>query len=179
MRVGDDPDYTKVHDFGVAKLMEGAVGKSDESMLSLTAVGTVFGTPEFMSPEQACGQALDARSDLYSLAATMFAMLTGRGMYAARSPIEWLTAPAAQPAPHLADGLPALAMEKHLDGALQRCLAKRKDDRPQTAEEMARMLDAIATGGTPTAPGKSVAISNAVTPAFSPSTFVETLIDPP
>ena len=80
MRVGDDPDFAKVLDFGVAKLMDGAASSS-QSQLALTQAGMVFGTPEFMSPEQACGQPLDGRSDLYSLAATMFAMLTGCGMY--------------------------------------------------------------------------------------------------
>src|SRR4029078_10639518 len=79
MRVGADPDYTKVLDFGVAKLMEGAA-RSDQSALALTQMGMVFGTPEFMSPEQACGQPLDGRSDLYSLAATLFAMMTGCGL---------------------------------------------------------------------------------------------------
>jgi len=76
MRVGNDPDYTKILDFGVAKLMQGAAG--DASQLALTAAGMVFGTPEFMSPEQACGQVLDGRSDLYSLAATMYQLLTGQ-----------------------------------------------------------------------------------------------------
>src|SRR5687767_6213663 len=99
MRVGTDPDYTKVLDFGVAKLMEGAA--HDPSQLALTQVGMVFGTPEFMSPEQACGHPLDGRSDLYSLAATMFAMLTGQGLFDANSAIEWLTHHARTPAPSI------------------------------------------------------------------------------
>jgi serine/threonine protein kinase len=139
MRVGDDPDYAKVLDFGVAKLMAGSA-LSSHSQLALTQAGMVFGTPEFMSPEQACGQELDGRSDLYSLAATMFAMLTGCGLYVAKSPIEWLTNHARTPPPHLRDGLPDLARFVELDKLLQRCLAKHKTERPATAEEMSRLL---------------------------------------
>jgi serine/threonine protein kinase len=142
MRVGDDPDYAKVLDFGVAKLMAGWE-QSEKSQLALTQAGMVFGTPEFMSPEQACGLPLDGRSDLYSLAATMFAMLTGCGMYVAKSPIEWLTHHARTPPPHLGDGNPELARFDELDALLQRCLAKHREQRPETADEMVRMLDAV------------------------------------
>ncbi|MBV8755918.1 MAG: protein kinase [Deltaproteobacteria bacterium] len=131
MRVGDDPDYCKVLDFGVAKLL-------DPGMASITQAGMVFGTPEFMSPEQACGQPLDGRSDLYALAATMFAMLTGRGMYHAGTPIEWLMAHARQPAPHLPDGF-----SPELDAVLQQCFAKHKEQRPATADAMIALLDQL------------------------------------
>jgi serine/threonine-protein kinase len=142
MRVDDDPDFAKVLDFGVAKLMEGHA-RSSRSALALTQAGMVFGTPEFMSPEQACGQPLDGRSDLYSLAATMFAMLTGCGMYPAKSIIEWLTAHARDPAPHLADALPQLAAYPELDRVLQRCLAKNRNDRPRDAAELTALLDEL------------------------------------
>jgi serine/threonine-protein kinase len=145
MRQGDDADYTKVLDFGVAKLMEGAA-TTDRSALAITQAGMVFGTPEFMSPEQACGQSLDGRSDLYSLAVTMFAMLTGCGMFRASSAIEWMTHHVRTPPPHLWDGLPALAPYTALDEALRRCLAKRAADRPQTADEMRALLDSVGTG---------------------------------
>jgi serine/threonine-protein kinase len=139
----------------------------------------VFGTPEFMSPEQACGQSLDPRSDLYSLAATMFAMVTGCGMYEAKSPIEWLTAHARTPPPHLADGLPALARFTALDQALQRCLAKRREDRPASADEMIALLASIE----PTlADGAPVAIDLDATSTargahlrVSPSSYIEAL----
>jgi serine/threonine protein kinase len=142
MRVGDDADYAKLLDFGVAKLMEGAA-QSERSKLSITQQGMVFGTPEFMSPEQACGQALDPRSDLYSLAATMFGMLTGCGMYQASTPLEWLLAHARKPPPHLADGLADLARYSELDALLQRCFAKHRDQRPQTADELDQLLAAL------------------------------------
>jgi len=172
MRVGNDPDYVKMLDFGVAKLMEGAA-RSTKSALSITQAGMVFGTPEFMSPEQACGQALDGRSDLYSLAATMFAMLTGCGMYRANSVIEWLTHHARTPPPHLAEGAPALAQYTELDQVLQTCLAKSRDARPQTADEMIRMLAAVEhTLKTPEHRLPAQARS-----AFSPSSYVEA-IDP-
>src|SRR5205085_6166909 len=108
MRQGNDPDYTKLLDFGVAKLMEGAA-KSTQSQLALTQAGTVFGTPEFMSPEQACGHLLDGRSDLYSLAATMFATLTGCGMFEAANAIEWLTHHVRTPPPPIAMVRPELS----------------------------------------------------------------------
>ncbi|HLL21815.1 MAG TPA: serine/threonine-protein kinase, partial [Kofleriaceae bacterium] len=139
MRVGSDPDYTKVLDFGVAKLMQGAAA-SDRSQLALTQAGTVFGTPEFMSPEQACGHALDGRSDLYSLAATMFLMLTGQAMFEAGSVIEWLTHHARTPAPRLSMVRPELAAYPALDELVARCLEKHRDRRPETADELDALL---------------------------------------
>ncbi len=144
MRVGDDPDHATLLDFGVAKLMEGTA-TSDRSQLALTAAGMVFGTPEFMSPEQACGQPLDPRSDLYSLAATLFAMLTGCGLFEGRTAIEWLTHHVRTPPPHLADLVPALAAFPALDAVLQRCLAKSRDARPASAEELDRELARLET----------------------------------
>jgi serine/threonine protein kinase len=171
MRQGDDADYTKVLDFGVAKLMEGPTRSPAE--LALTAIGTVFGTPELMSPEQACGHPLDGRSDLYSLAATLFAMLTGRGLYVAGSPIEWLTCHVKTPPPHLADVAPELARYPELDAVLQRCLAKHRDQRPRTAAELEALFAEIeptlsrVQGDTPT-PSQRVTI-------FSGSSFFSAL----
>ncbi len=183
MKVGADADYTKVLDFGVAKLMEGAA-KSSRSALSLTQAGMVFGTPEFMSPEQACGQPLDPRSDIYSLAATMFAMLTGCGMYQAGSAIEWLTAHARQPPPHLSDGKPELATHAELDALLQRCFAKKPEHRPQDADALIREIEAIERGEA-VEPHRVTTGLEAPRPApaklagtFSPSSFIPALAAP-
>ncbi|MEJ7601347.1 MAG: protein kinase [Kofleriaceae bacterium] len=170
MKLGQDPDYTKVLDFGVAKMMEGAAREAME--LALTQAGTVFGTPELMSPEQACGHALDGRSDLYSLAATLFAMLTGRGLFDAATPIEWLTSHVRTPPPHLAEVSPELARYPELDAVLQRCLAKHRDNRPRTAAELDALLAKLeptlsrAPGETPTS--RQVAL-------FSGSSFFSVL----
>jgi eukaryotic-like serine/threonine-protein kinase len=175
MRAGADPDYTKVLDFGVAKLMEGAA-RSAQSALALTQMGMVFGTPEFMSPEQACGHPLDGRSDLYSLAATMFAMITGCGLFDGKSALEWLTHHARTPPPHLADARAELAAYPELDGVLQHCLAKPRDRRPRDADEMDRLLAAIeptlrrAPGAAP--PPAAVAMKGTL---FSPSSFLAAL----
>ncbi len=178
MRVGGDADYTKILDFGVAKLMQGAAGAP--SQMALTAAGMVFGTPEFMSPEQACGQALDGRSDLYSLAATMFVMLTGAALFEGKSAIELLTHHARTPAPHLAMVRPELAAYPELDGLLQRCLAKSREHRPAGAAEMAALLGALEPSlSRRAAAPPQVAIERAPTPlqTFHPSSYVEALRD--
>ncbi len=143
LRVGADADYTKMLDFGVAKLMEGAA-TTERSRMALTQQGMVFGTPEFMSPEQACGLPLDGRSDLYGLAATMYAMLTGRGLFDVVAPIDWLMHQVKTPPPHLAAAEPGLAAYPELDAALQRCLAKERADRPASAEAMEQLLADVA-----------------------------------
>ena len=65
-----DPDYVKVLDFGIAKIkVEGAAEQP-----ALTQIGTVFGTPEYMSPEQARGEPADARADLYTVGVILYEM---------------------------------------------------------------------------------------------------------
>ena len=144
LKVGDDPDYAKLLDFGVAKLMEGTA-VSSQSALQLTQAGMVFGTPEFMSPEQACGHPLDGRSDLYSLAATMFSMLTGCAMFEGKSPIELLTHHVRTAPPHLETLQPDLAQYPKLDELMQTCLAKKREDRPATAEELDQLIAQLET----------------------------------
>jgi len=172
MRVGDDADYTKLLDFGVAKLMEGAAA-SARSQLQLTQAGMVFGTPEFMSPEQACGQPLDGRSDLYSLAATMFAMLTGCGLFEASSALEWLTHHVRTPPPHLAMVEPSLARYPELDAVLQRCLAKHREQRPRDAAELDQLLAELEVyvqrGGQHAAPRRATSRTSSSESAFVPA----------
>ncbi len=177
MRVGADLDYTKVLDFGVAKVMDGQLA-SGLSALALTQQGMVFGTPEFMSPEQAVGSPLDGRSDLYALAATVVTMLTGAGMFEGITAFDWLVHHVRTPAPHLAALVPDLAAYPELDRLLQHCLAKSRDERPATAEA----LDAMFAALEPTlarAPGAApVGARAAVHRAVSASSYVARLSPP-
>ncbi len=152
MRAGHDPDACKVLDFGVAKLMV----QSADAGTALTREGMVFGTPEFMSPEQACGQPLDGRSDLYSLAATLYTLLTGEPLFRGASAVEILSKHVTTPPPRLVEqrGLESLHA---LDQVLQRALAKKREDRFSDAAELERALaflapasEAQSLSGTPT-----------------------------
>src|SRR4029077_11234499 len=75
-----------------------------------------------------------------------------------KSPIEWLTHHARTPPPHLAEGLPELARYTELDRALQTCLAKRREDRPASAEAMIALLESVEPtlrGGGPPSTGRT------------------------
>ena len=73
-------DYVKVLDFGIAKMETG------ESGPALTRLGTVFGTPSYMAPEQAAGQSVDSRVDLYTLGLMLHEMLTGKACFEGDEP---------------------------------------------------------------------------------------------
>jgi len=115
-----------VADFGIAAAAGG--GEADG----------VTGTPEFMSPEQALGGHIDARSDLYGLGATAFYACTGRLPFEGASPTEVLAKQVTEPAPPLASlGLP---VPRKLAALVDRCMAKAPADRPPSADAVAEQL---------------------------------------
>src|SRR5215213_1393156 len=123
-----------ITDFGIARSQNNSAG-------GLTMVGELIGTPQYMSPEQATGEQLDRRSDLYSLGVVAFFALTGRLPFESSTAHGFLTAHLTRPAPQLGsvrpDVPPALA------SAVDRLLQKDPAQRFQTGEELAEFLDPL------------------------------------
>ena len=141
---GGIEDFAKVLDFGLAKVTE---REMQPGSLILTQEGMVFGTPEFMSPEQAQGKTLDARSDVYSLAVILYELLTGKLPFDARSPMEFITLHVqASPIP-LSVRAPDRAFPAGLNDALLKAMAKRPEDRYQSAAEFAAHLASLLPDG--------------------------------
>jgi hypothetical protein len=133
----EDPDFVKVLDFGIAKIGDGGGGTGRQTPAGvLTRMGSVFGTPQYMSPEQAAGQAVDARADLYTLGLILYEMLAGQPPFVADEISRVLAMHLTQPPPPLPESVePAVA------AAVMHLLAKHPDDRPQTAEEAIARVD--------------------------------------
>ncbi len=142
VRRGGDPDYVKVLDFGLAKVMEGA-GEQALSIAALTQGDLVFGTPDYMAPEQAMGQALDGRADLYALGATLFEMLTGRPPFVAASPMMVLVEHVRTLAPSVRAVRPETDVPPALEAVIARCLAKDPAARPTSAAALMAELTAL------------------------------------
>src|SRR5258706_8641127 len=136
-RQGGINDYPKVLDFGLAKVTE---RQMQPGSVILTQEGMVFGTPEFMSPEQAQGKTLDARSDIYSLAVILYEVLTGKLPFSARTPMEYIQKHVTDPIIALSDRVPERKFAKGLDDVLAKALQKQPDNRYQTAGEFGEAL---------------------------------------
>jgi serine/threonine protein kinase len=121
-----------ITDFGIARSQESG---------GLTMVGELIGTPQFMSPEQATGEKVDGRSDLYSLGAVAFFALTGRLPFEATSTQALLAAHITKTAPPVASLRPDLPAS--LSGAVDRLLEKDPSRRFQKGEELAEHLDPL------------------------------------
>lgn len=137
-----EEDFIKVVDFGIAKILEGA------DIASITSPGLVPGTPAFMSPEQAAGDKVDHRTDIYTLGAIMFALLAGRPPFNEESPVKVLVAQMKDPPPLMEEVAPKVQAPAALLDLVYSCLEKKPGDRPQTAERVIELLDAIPLAGT-------------------------------
>ncbi|HZK77573.1 MAG TPA: serine/threonine-protein kinase, partial [Gemmatimonadaceae bacterium] len=126
---------------GRAMITDFGISRSQDSSSGLTMVGELIGTPQFMSPEQATGEAIDGRSDLYSLGVVAFFALTGRFPFAASSTQGYLAAHITKPAPPVASLRPDLPAS--LSSAVDRLLEKDPSRRFQTGEELAEYLDPL------------------------------------
>jgi serine/threonine protein kinase len=135
----DGKDFVKVLDFGLVKAME------QEEEEQLTSTGQVLGTPQYMPPEQAGGEVVDQRSDLYSLTGVLFYCLTGTSPYGANTVRKALTAALTQTVPAISTKRQGAPVPASLDAFMQKGLAREKEDRFQSAEEFIEaMLDAVA-----------------------------------
>ena len=137
---GSDDDsraMCKVLDFGIAKLQH-----DDQKLDQLeTQAGTVFGTPRYMSPEQAQGVELDARSDLYSLGVILFQMLSGRAPFVADDAVVVMAKHISEEPPLMAQVAPHAGVPAPLERVVARALAKTPGARIQTAEQFIADLD--------------------------------------
>ncbi|PKN46565.1 MAG: serine/threonine protein kinase [Deltaproteobacteria bacterium HGW-Deltaproteobacteria-20] len=133
-------DYAKVLDFGLAKVTE---REMHPGSIILTQEGMVFGTPEFMSPEQAQGKTLDPRSDIYSLAVILYEALTSKLPFDAKTPMEYIQHHVASKPINLNDRVPGQSFPPALAEALATAIAKKPEDRFQTAADFALALQAI------------------------------------
>lgn len=133
-------DYAKVLDFGLAKVTE---REMKPGSLVLTQEGMVFGTPEFMSPEQAQGKTLDARSDIYSLAVILYETLTGKLPFQAKTPMEYIQHHVGSVPVDLNERVPGLTFPPQLAVIINKALQKNPDARFQSAAEFGAALQQL------------------------------------
>jgi len=136
-----DPAFAKILDFGIAKLVD-AVGEGAPGT-QLTVAGQRFGTPAYMSPEQATGRPPDHRTDIYSTTVVLFEMLTGVRPFEAPDEFALMEMQSSTPPPPLADRAAGRRFAPELEQLVARGLAKNPEERYQSAAELIAAIDAL------------------------------------
>ncbi len=131
----------KILDFGLAKLVATATPDDRSQTVSMTQPGMLAGTAGYMSPEQVRGEAVDARSDIFSFGAVLYEMCTGKRAFDGETAVETMTAilRSVPPSPRLANPNVPIA----LDEIVQRCLEKKPESRFQSASDLAFALETL------------------------------------
>jgi serine/threonine-protein kinase len=140
-----DTNFVKVLDFGIAKVPVGGLSRSEtppQSGQVLTQLGMVYGTPEYMAPEQALGQEVDARADLYALGVILFEMLTGVRPFEAESKVTLLGMKVTSDPPTMASKNPSARVPESVEAIVRRLLDKEASGRYQDAREVLDGIDA-------------------------------------
>ncbi|HEY0478578.1 MAG TPA: serine/threonine-protein kinase [Kofleriaceae bacterium] len=132
----DGAELVKLLDFGVAKLLN----RDDEDVGFQTAAGSVIGTPAYMSPEQAGGMVVDARSDIYSLGAIMYELFTGQPMFRGRSFGEYVRKHLTETPEPPRQTPGGAAIDPRLEALILRCLDKDPDQRFALISELREAL---------------------------------------
>jgi serine/threonine-protein kinase len=136
-------DLVKVLDFGLAKILV----PTDSDAQPKTMGDTVMGTPEYMSPEQVQGKALDARSDLYALGVVLYELLTGYSPFGADSPLEAAAKHLTTTPDPPAASFPELELPRAVDKVVMKALERLPENRYSSAGEMRdAILEAIPMG---------------------------------
>lgn len=138
VEIEGERDFAKVLDFGVAKLKE-YEGKEG----TLTQAGMIFGTPKYMSPEQARSANLDARSDVYALGVIMYEMLMGKPPFTADNPLSILISHVNEQPRRFAQFNPGLQIPTALEAVVFKALAKDREQRHPSVDHMLAEFEAV------------------------------------
>ncbi len=151
LSVAGDADFVKVLDFGIAKQQK----ESGEG--NLTETGMIMGTPTYMSPEQAKGEPIDDRSDVYALGVLAFEALVGQPPFTGDTPMTVLVKHIKDlPPPFIREGA-LREVPRELEALVLQCLAKDPRQRPQTTAELATKLVRIAETARRPSPSADIA----------------------
>ena len=162
------PNFVKLLDFGLAR---GHIGGKEAFK---TATGAVMGTPHYMSPEQVRGEVVDARTDLYSLAFSLYELATGDPPYHGETPYQVI-------AKHLTEepiSLPNLLMDCRLGRVIAKAAQKNMEERYGTAEEMLRDLSGMTATRSGPRDAKPDEHGDRLTDSFIPETLPTGLAGP-
>ncbi len=132
-----DRDFVKITDFGVAQV------RLFKDAARLTQAGVVYGSPLYMSPQQAGGKEIDHRADLYSVGVMLYELLTGKLPFYAKSLMVVLNMHIADPPPPFAVSNPAADIPREIEFVVMKLLAKEPQDRYQSAASVRRDLERI------------------------------------
>ncbi len=157
----DDHAQVKLLDFGIAKMTDST------SVKPLTQVGLVFGTPHYMSPEQAVGQTTDARTDIYACGIILYEMLTGKKPFDSQSLADILSMQLTMPVPAINSVGPNLNIPREVENVILHALTKKHEDRMPSAEAFLEALDRVTHrhGGTAKVRRSGVHVSAAPRPS--------------
>ena len=136
----DDHDFVKVLDFGLVKFFSGESTESD-----ITNAGTFMGSPHYIAPEQARNRSPDQRCDIYSLGVLLYHMLTGRVPFTAAAPVDIILKHLHDAPVPPADARPDLRIAPDLQEVVLRCMAKNREERFQSMDELLAQLKAVRT----------------------------------
>jgi serine/threonine-protein kinase len=140
-RTDDGDEIVKILDFGIAQLRSAEDSiPPDQRRRRLTRTGMIFGTPEYMAPEQATGKKADSRVDVYAVGVILYEMFTGAVPFSGDTFMSVLQAHAYQPLPNMRQLFPDVAITPPLQQAIERALSKNPDDRFPSMNDMAAAL---------------------------------------
>jgi tetratricopeptide (TPR) repeat protein len=133
----------RILDFGIAKFGE---DETDAGMKTLTQTGEIVGSPAYMSPEQAMGTKLDARSDIYALGCVLFEMLTGRAVFQGDSPLAIVVQHLNSDAPSVRDLREGRNVPAAIEKIVRQTLQKKPEDRYQSVADLHSDLKRASAG---------------------------------
>jgi serine/threonine-protein kinase len=143
-----DPDFVKVLDFGIAKVPVGEIAASSSQRSParasvLTQMGMVYGTPEYMAPEQAAGQHVDGRADQYALGIMTYEMLTGVRPFDHESKVALMGMHVTAPVPPMAEMAPNVRVPVDVEAFVMRLLEKDATKRFPDARDLGDAIESL------------------------------------